>query len=1125
MEKFINSIVYKGISTLIIWSIIFSAVAQEISPVAVNIIPPSPHVYSTIKQNDLTIGLFSGTAQYSIPLFNISSGSITLPVSLNYSSNGIKVDEVPGRTGMNWNLTTGALISRFVRGYPDDNIGVAHARPLDHKIYERNFWHFLTKFYNGAYPSDYDSQPDVFSLSGLGLSGQFYIDNGIIKQINNTGYKIEVFRAEPSVKIQSFKVTDGDGVQYFFGVNGAGSTSKGFDQENEHENAKNKAQIAWFLTRIINSKGDIIEFEYTKENEVEYYSGVSNSYRTASGGTYYGRWGQFSFQLNLDESDLRTLEKTVFFKNKVSEVYLSKITFPLGTLHFYYSAREDLLNDKKLDSISLVNKNNKRIKSTVLNYVYSESNNPLFLTNYSVSEKLQNKFPYLKKRLFLSSVVEKGQEEPGVPYVFEYENINGLPPRLSFSQDYFGYFNGKVNKYFFPNDTYYKGDQELHIGGDRRGDFNFAKTGLLKKITNPLKGSQEFEYESNILPKQKKVNNINSELNYGLSNTNKNDILFSDTITGTNKIEIRMSTYWAKPSYVGREGDGMYVSLLNLTENKILINKQLSEAGESSVFNYNDANQNHKYLIRFQSGAKYISFRAKVAMMKIIVENGVEKEAGGVRVKRLTVTDRTVIQLKKTFHYGQLDNPLKSSAVSGHLGWLSSAFLSVERFDHVAVVGASAKPQLGRTFSFMLNSNSLVDLYASDLNKIVYENVTEYLGEDNRSGIEHTFDVSVNDYAKPLEVDSWAATVDTYQPIEIPGAPTSNTGFLNGKELYTGYFKIENGNKNYLRKIYNYYSVDERVFNVDTFYIVKNVHGRFAGESIINLNKNYFGVAGAFGDFDVNRYLMYRYWDRLDSTRIIEYFPSGVVSRLEKFEYNNLQNILPTTKVILEGDLKIRRTEYKYPQEMVSAGNDPTGIYAQMIASHITRPAIEVIEKNGISNSIINWRKQIYYNPWSQLIVPKEILQNKKGTNDFYAKIKYILYDEYGNVVSLQDNDGVVKSYIYSYQGQYPVFELIGVDYSTIISVLGGENFIKNFTSSIPSEAQIISTSNQLRIHENLKNVEITNYVYDPLLGMTSKTDAKGQTEYYQYDGLQRLQHVLDQFQQLRQSYHYHYRP
>ncbi|SUJ22105.1 Uncharacterised protein [Sphingobacterium spiritivorum] len=1121
MEKFINSIVYKGISTLIIWSIIVSAIAQEISPVAINIIPPSPHVYSTIKQNDFTIGLFSGTAQYSIPLFNISSGSITLPVSLNYSSNGIKVDEVPGRTGMNWNLTTGALISRSVRGYPDDNIGVTHARPLDHKIYGDNFWYFLEKFYNVPYTSTYDSQPDVFSLSGLGLSGQFYIDNGVIKQINNTGYKIEVFRAEPTVKIQSFKVTDGDGVQYFFGENGAGSTSKGFDQENEHESAKNKAQIAWFLTRIINSKGDIIEFEYSIAKEVEYYSGVSNSYRTASAGTYYGRWGQFSFPIFNHNNKMPALESTIFFKNKISEGYLSKITFPLGTLHFYYSAREDLLNDKKLDSISLVNKNNKRVKSALLNYVYSESNNPLFLTNYSTNEKLQNKYPYLKKRLFLSSVVEKGQEEAGVPYVFEYENINGLPPRLSFSQDYFGYFNGKVNKYFFPNDTYYKGNQELHIGGDRRGDFNFAKTGLLKKITNPLKGSQEFEYESNILPKQKEVKNINSELNYGLSNTNKNDILFSDTITGTNKIEIRISTYWDKPSYVGREGDGMYVSLLNLTENKILINKQLSEAGESSVFNYNDANQNHKYLIRFQSGAKYISFRAKVAMMKIIVENGVEKEAGGVRVKGLTVTDRNIIQLKKTFHYSRLDNPLKSSAVSGNLGWLSSAFLSVERFNYQFYENATLKN--ANTASFLLNSNSVFDLYASDLNKIVYENVTEYFGNDSNNGIEHTFDVSVNDYAKPLEVDNWADILDFYQPLEISGAPTSNTGFLNGKELYTGYFRIENGNKIYQKKIYNYFGIDQGTISIDTFYIIKQVYNRFQG--VLDLHKIPAGSFGAFGDFDVNRYLIYRYWDRLDSTRIIEYFPSGIVSRLEKFEYNNLQNILPTAKVIFEGDLKIRRTEYKYPQEMISAGNDPTGIYAQMIASHIMRPAIEVIEKNSISNSIINWRKQIYYNPWSQLIMPKEILQNKKGTNDFYAKIKYIRYDEYGNVVSLQDNDGVVKSYIYSYRGQYPVFELIGVDYSTIISVLGGENFIKNFTSSIPSEAQIISTSNQLRIHENLKNVEITNYVYDPLLGMTSKTDAKGQTEYYQYDGLQRLQHILDQFQQLRQSYHYHYRP
>ncbi|QQT26582.1 hypothetical protein [Sphingobacterium spiritivorum] len=54
---------------------------------------------------------------------------------------------------------------------------------------------------------------------------------------------------------------------------------------------------------------------------------------------------------------------------------------------------------------------------------------------------------------------------------------------------------------------------------------------------------------------------------------------------------------------------------------------------------------------------------------------------------------------------------------------------------------------------------------------------------------------------------------------------------------------------------------------------------------------------------------------------------------------------------------------------------------------------------------------------------------------------------------------------------------------------------------------------------------QMTTYTYKPLVGMTGKTDSKGQTEYYLYDGFQRLQQVLDQFRQLKQSYYYNYRP
>ncbi|UIR55915.1 hypothetical protein LZQ00_16840 [Sphingobacterium sp. SRCM116780] len=75
--------------------------------------------------------------------------------------------------------------------------------------------------------------------------------------------------------------------------------------------------------------------------------------------------------------------------------------------------------------------------------------------------------------------------------------------------------------------------------------------------------------------------------------------------------------------------------------------------------------------------------------------------------------------------------------------------------------------------------------------------------------------------------------------------------------------------------------------------------------------------------------------------------------------------------------------------------------------------------------------------------------------------------------------------------------------YLTIYSALG---IIRNMT--IQAEGSQTST-----------------YTYSPLVGMKSKTDPRGVTEYYQYDGFQRLKAILNQFKDITKSFDYNYRP
>ena len=43
-----------------------------------------------------------------------------------------------------------------------------------------------------------------------------------------------------------------------------------------------------------------------------------------------------------------------------------------------------------------------------------------------------------------------------------------------------------------------------------------------------------------------------------------------------------------------------------------------------------------------------------------------------------------------------------------------------------------------------------------------------------------------------------------------------------------------------------------------------------------------------------------------------------------------------------------------------------------------------------------------------------------------------------------------------------------------------------------------------------LNNAQVTTFTYDPLIGVTSVTDPRGETIYYSYDNFNRLEFVKD---------------
>src|SRR5690606_15586037 len=76
------------------------------------------------------------------------------------------------------------------------------------------------------------------------------------------------------------------------------------------------------------------------------------------------------------------------------------------------------------------------------------------------------------------------------------ENNQFLPSRFSYSQDYWGMYNGKNNTTSVPDYLHEVGQKGIYFpGANKYPDKDFAVIGSLKKIKLPTGGYQVFEYE------------------------------------------------------------------------------------------------------------------------------------------------------------------------------------------------------------------------------------------------------------------------------------------------------------------------------------------------------------------------------------------------------------------------------------------------------------------------------------------------------------------------------------------------------------------------------------------------------------------------------------------------------
>lgn len=432
-------------------------------------ITPSPNSLSTIKFINVPVNNYTGIANIAIPLCNFKTGTINVPIKLNYHASGIKVQDVSGWVGLGWNLNAGGVITRMIKGIPDeDDDGYCGINNRSSYIYDydRNINPDL--FYQKVGDKEWDSEPDIFYFSFLGRSGRFvlnrYGDPILIPEQN-----LKLSPAIGPKGIGKWIITDETGMKFYFG-----ETTNSIEETQSKILPDDEITItgvtSWYLTKVESSNGAEVLFSYLASTDDITYN-------------YYS----YSKVENIDPAsycsditdEIKINNNEITIKNPK---YLNSISSTSGSIQFSTIARADIPNSEALQQIEVRNISSELVKSIFLEYDYFSCANYIDL-------------PESEKKLKLSRIVNKTDIVPIVTHKFTYNEENTLAARLTWNYDHWGFFNNYIQGNYFPE--FVDDEGNYHSGANRETDVSLMKLGILERIDHVTGGYTEFEYEAN----------------------------------------------------------------------------------------------------------------------------------------------------------------------------------------------------------------------------------------------------------------------------------------------------------------------------------------------------------------------------------------------------------------------------------------------------------------------------------------------------------------------------------------------------------------------------------------------------------------------------------------------------
>lgn len=1085
------------ISTLLLFLTSFS---QNGSEQLLKVVPPSPNVASLGKYGDVPVGLYTGVPNISIPLYEIKDGSLDLPVSLSYHAGGIKVEEIASSVGLSWSLNAGGVIGRNVRGLPDDisNWPLRDSANSIENIMVRNNSNQIQKLVRDVDEGSRDGEADIYYYNFNQFSGKFFYDE---KRIVHT---IPAKNIIINQIVGGWKITTEDGMIYSFNKVEEISSVSCSDYQT--------IDAAWFLTSIKSLDG---------KKEITFnYETVNYTYETLLGQTKY-------FSINSTGTKCIPNPSLCLGTQNYNTQRLVRIDFSDGYIKFSYNTlRCDLMNDKSLDEMKVYNKNKELIKGFKFGYSYFGDNSDGY-----------NFFTKNLKRLKLVSITEEDSTSQKPPFILAYNESVELPGRLSYAQDHWGYYNGKINN---PDliatftTTVFSGAQIIFPGADRKANPKTAQAGILKKITYPTGGQTLFTYESNtVSDDQVEPQNETTDQVLYLGARNQSVYNMPDRyesielvvpIQGA-QVQFQVSGF---PYSLWQDCD--FVQCLIIKDNNQIPFSQISDSWNGVT----TAWPSGRYKIRFTHDCNIDAIAnfsvTIIAQIPTTMQSVEIRSVGGLRIK--TIEDRYdtgSLSIIKNYKYNPENDTTHSSGVLVNFpdyGYDLTVY-SVTRLPGGELAGPADYCSYRVRQSF-----SNYPLATTQGSYVGYSHVIVDLGKNGESWYSYnTHPGKGSSFPfSPVDNFDWARgfllnvkEFSRKNGILVPVSETINTPYsFNQFKAYgikTGrdYFYIDAGEMPpYLQPLPKYsfypsitecYSLGqskERLYDQNdsskfietiTDYTYSPQHLQLVQSKTTTSNSNQSTVE------EIVSHKKYPF----------DYVFSGVPLGGEATGIKNLQDLHAANAVIEEYVVKQNRniiTNQLSDQRVVNAG----------ITTYKTdKPYPDQLLRleNGSPIPLENFGN-------GSILTANTFIKNADAAinNSYKTAVIFNSYDDVGNITTQQKAADIKKSYIWGYNSKYPVAEVVGEDYVTIIA---NSNLDQSILQSLStSDDQMRTELNKVRT--KFPAALVTTYTYKPLVGVTSQTDINNRSTYYYYDSLGRLLLIRDNDKNILKRFCYNYK-